>query len=288
MNYSDLHCDTLTKIADGKRDTHITKEKAAFFEKYNQCYAIFLDDTVHGITALEKAKSYYQFYKDNKVLFSGKNAEPILTLENAVSLGGNLDNISFWKQCGIRACTLTWNGKNELGSGSSFPNGEGLTDFGKKAVTEFENAGIAVDVSHLNEAGFNDVLRTAQKPFIASHSNCYSLCSHPRNLKDYQIKEIINAGGLIGICFYKLFLGNGNVFDLIFNHVCHVIELGGENNVCFGSDFDGAKPEKKLDSIEKVKNLYDYFRSKGFDDNLCDKIFYRNADYFFNNVLHIN
>ena len=288
MNYFDLHCDTLTEFADGKRTSHITKEKAAVFEKYKQCYAIFLDDGVHGNPAFEKAKLYYRFYKENWNLFKGINTEPMLTLENAVSLGGNLDNIGFWKRCGVRACTLTWNGKNELGFGSSFPNGDGLTDFGKKAVSALENAEIIVDVSHLNEAGFNDVLRTAEKPFIASHSNCYSLCSHPRNLKDYQIKEIISSGGLVGICYYKLFLGNGYIFDLIFNHVCHVIRLGGENNVCFGSDFDGAEMEKELDSIEKVKNLYDYFRGKGFDDELCEKIFYRNADNFFNNVLHIN
>lgn len=288
MNYFDLHCDTLTRIANGSGDTHITKAKAAVFEKYKQCYAIFLDDTVHGEAAFEKAKAYYLFFKENKDLFKTTNSEPLLTLENAVSLGGKLDNVQFWKQCGVKACTLTWNGKNELGSGVDFPNDDGLTPFGKEALAELEKAKIIVDVSHLDEAGFNDVSRLAKRPFIASHSNCYSLCPHPRNLKDSQIREIIKAGGLIGICFYKLFLGKGNTFEAVFNHVCHIIELGGENNVCFGSDFDGAKMEKELDSVEKTAMLYEYFKSKGFDEPICKKIFFANANVFFNNVLHIN
>ena len=93
-------------------------------------------------------------------------------------------------------------------------------------------------------------------------------------------------GGVMGICFYPDFLGRGDTFELIYAHIYHALELGGENRICFGSDFDGAKMSKELNSLEKAESLYTFLSKKGFDDELLAKIFYKNGENFFNNVLH--
>jgi len=145
---------------------------------------------------------------------------------------------------------------------------------------------VLCDVSHLNRKGFFDCLNLSKEPIIATHSNCKKLCSHPRNLDDEQLKALFSSGGLLGLCYYPLFLGAGDVFELIYEHIYHALELGGENQIGFGSDFDGAEMDKKLDSLEKVNDLRLFLSGKGFDDELLEKIFYKNCDNFFNNVLH--
>ena len=146
-----------------------------------------------------------------------------------------------------------------------------------------EKAEIFIDVSHLSEKSFYDVASFAASPLIASHSNCFSLVPHKRNLKDEQIKLIIKSGGLIGLCFHAPFLlcdGFGS-FEMLYRNINHVLSLGGEDAVCFGSDFDGGKPEKVLGSLQRVKNLYAYLVGRGLQKELLEKIFYKNAEKVF-------
>lgn len=286
MDYFDLHCDTVTALFSGEKSTQITPEKAANFEKYSQLFAIWMNDLVAPIAAFNKAKAVCDYYYNYIKSFGNSCFHQYLTLENGVSLGDDLNNIEYWKNRGVKAVTLTWNGANSLGYGASFQGERGLTFFGKEAVKELQNAKILVDVSHLNESGFYDCVRLARTPLVATHSNCFSLCGHRRNLKDEQIKALFDLGGIMGICFYPEFLGDGNVFELIYEHIYHALELGGEDNICFGSDFDGAKMNTELNSIEKVDKIYNYLSQKGFEKTLLEKIFYKNAQNFFNNVLH--
>lgn len=286
MDYFDLHCDTITALYSGQKDTHITPKKAACYNKYSQMFAIWMNDSETAQTAFEKAKNVASYYSEYIKTYKNAFFQPFLTLENGVGLGDDLNNIEFWKNTGIKAVTLTWNGDNSLGFGAFSGNESGLTTFGKNVVIELQKSGILVDISHLNERGFYDCLRLAKAPIIATHSNCFSLCDSKRNLKDDQIRELFSLGGIMGICFYPEFLGRGDIFELIYEHIYHALELGGENSVCFGSDFDGAKMNGALDSIEKVKSVYMYLSQKGFDKSLLEKIFYKNAGIFFNNVLH--
>lgn len=286
MNYFDLHCDTVTEACLGRADTQITPEKAAAFEKYSQLFAIWTDDSLTPQEAFLKAKAVSDFYLEYIGSFKNAYFQPFLTLENGNSLGDDLNNVEFWKSKGVCAVTLTWNGANSLGFGSSFQSTEGLTRFGRDAVKELQRAGILVDVSHLNECGFYDCARLSKAPIIATHSNCFSVCPHSRNLKDEQIKTLFSLGGVMGICFYPEFLGRGDVFELIYEHIYHALELGGENRICFGSDFDGGEMSRMLDSVEKVKSLYDFLAGKGFGGELLSKIFFKNGENFFNNVLH--
>lgn len=207
-----------------------------------------------------------------------------LTLENAASFGGCLENIALWKKRGIVASTLTWNSDNSLGGGV---NGiKGLTSYGKAAIREMEKSKMTVDVSHLNEKTFYDFLSVCHKPFIASHSNCFTVCSHKRNLRDWQLRELIVAGGIVGLNFYPLFLG-GNVFEKLYENICHILQLGGENNIALGSDFDGAKMLPSLNKDSKVSDLYSFLIKKGMEKSILEKIFFKNAENFFNNVLQV-
>lgn len=284
MKYFDLHCDTVTAMADGNTDTAVSLKKTTSFERYSQAFAIWLDDSVSAEAAFEKACGYYRYYKEHILFSSNSRFTPFLTLENAVSFGNDINNIAFWRERCVKTVTLTWNGANSLGFGCGFPCESGLTAFGKEALSEMNRQGIIADVSHLNRQGFYDCLSLSKLPVIASHSNCQALCFHERNLDDKQLKALFSSGGLLGICFYPLFLGTGNVFELLYEHIYHALLLGGEKSVCFGSDFDGAKMARGLDSLEKVTQLWSYLSEKGFGNELLEKIFYDNAHSFFQTV----
>ncbi len=292
MNYFDLHCDTISKAYEEGLSLESSKlevnlKNITMFEKYNQCFALFINDKFKSFEAERRAEELYGFYLSRKSDFEKqKNLKPILTIENCECFNERLENIELWESRKTAMATLTWNGENSLGFGSGVRSG-GLKPFGFKALGEMEERGIVVDVSHLNEDGFRDVCKKAKRAFVASHSNCFSLRQHNRNLKDYQIKEIIFRGGLIGICFYPPFLGNGNVYKLVYEHIKHILSLGGEDVIAFGSDFDGARMNKKLCKIEQVKNLYNFLLKKGFEKELLEKIFFKNSEKFFNNILQL-
>ncbi len=283
MNYIDLHCDTVSRAyKEGKSlfdgDLQINALKAKNIEKYEQCFALWLSDELRGEAAFSLCLKMLNYYENQMkpIIDIGTNISAHLSIENAISLGGNLDNIACFKSKGVEIMSLTWNGENELASGVYAKSG--LKPLGRDAVREAENCGMIIDVSHLNEKGFRDMCKIASKPFIATHSNCYDICPHKRNLKKWQVKEIIDRGGIIGLNFYPTFLGRGSVFERIRDNIEYIISLGGEDCIAFGSDFDGAEMSPDLDGIDKVADLYSYLLSCGFGEELLDKIFYSNAE----------
>ncbi len=287
MIYSDLHCDTVTRCFERRESIlsatgHINSFKSKQLSEHRQCFALFVPDSKRGSTAFSYLEKLVAFYETEREKLVNTNIIPILTVENAAALGGDCNNVDFLYQKGVKMLTLTWNGENELAYGSSCNEG-GLKDFGRQVISEMEKKGIAVDVSHLNEESFYDVAAYTRGPLIASHSNCYSLLPHRRNLKDEQIRLIVESGGLIGLCFHAPFLsvrGMSN-FEMLYRNIFHVLSLGGEDVLCFGSDFDGGKPVSELSSLQKVKNLYGYLKGRGLGERLLEKIFYRNAERLF-------
>ena len=174
--------------------------------------------------------------------------------------------------------TLTWNGENEIGSGNVTDHG--LSDFGKEAVRELERAGILVDVSHLNDRGFADLLEIAQKPFAASHSNARAVCGHRRNLADEQIKELADRGCLIGLNYCHAFLrddGQPAGPEDLWRHVERFMELGAEGVLALGSDADGADLPGWLDGPEKFAGLYQLLLERGLSQSQAEGILWRNA-----------
>lgn len=281
MKFFDLHCDTITECYLKNKslktnDLDISLEKADCFEKWNQVFAIWMPDEYRGEEAVCYYEKVYDKFKEECADVEGA----ILAVEGGSALGGKLENVEKLYRDGVKIITLTWNKENELASGCFSEKDEGLTDFGKEAVKEMVKHGIVPDVSHLGEKGFYDLCETTDFPFIASHSDVYELNPHPRNLKDEQIKAIIERKGLIGLNFYNKFLGEGNSVQRLLDNAKHIILLGGEDVVCLGSDFDGCTINEEIKGIDKMPSLYDAFYSY-FGRSLADRIFFENADGYF-------
>jgi len=146
---------------------------------------------------------------------------------------------------------LTWNGRNELADGvGERETGGGLTRLGREAVGEMDRLGMAVDVSHLSEAGFWDVISLAQRPPLASHANCAALCAHPRNLDDRQIRALSEKGGIVCLTFCPSFVDPEHATrERLIDHIVHAASLAGAQAVGLGSDFDGIE-----DTIPGLEN----------------------------------
>lgn len=305
VNFFDLHCDTLSKALNEDKklyenNFHISLKRAQKYENYIECFAVWIPDEFRGEAATDLFNRAYK-----KLIFEQKNNEDnflickdatdieelvnsrctigaILTVEGGAVLGGKLENVKYLRDKGVRIMTLTWNGTCEVGDGVGVPSAGGLSEFGRKAVKEMEKCGIIVDVSHASEKMFYDVCEISEKPFIATHSNSKKMCSHRRNLTDEQFKIISGRGGIVGINFCKDFLSDKNFpnLDDIIKHVDHFLELGGENTIAFGSDFDGCDVPNEIAGIEYIENLYEYFLKKNYNQNVVDKMFFDNAYKF--------
>lgn len=302
----DLHCDTLTAFTAPGRCQNTLDDPCAALSlsrlprsvRWCQCFAIFVPD---GLTP-EEASAYYRRHQQSFVrqmaCFApraapcrtasdieaawdqGKTAA-LLTVENGAALAGDLGRVDALAQDGVRMMTLTWNGENQIGSGHV--SDHGLTSFGKALIPRMEGVGILVDVSHLNDRGFDDLLEVARKPFVASHSNARAVCPHKRNLTDGQIRELAARRCLIGLNYYVNFLREDGCPTLedLFAHVDHFLTLGAEECLALGSDFDGADLPAWLNGPEKAAGLYGEFLKRGYAPALCDKIFFGNALSFF-------
>ena len=163
-----------------------------------------------------------------------------------------------------------------------------MSEFGKAAVREMEKENILVDVSHLNDPGFADLLEVATKPFVATHSNARALCSHERNLTDDMIREMVRRDCLIGLNYFVKFLrddGDVKSLDDLYRHAMHFFELGARKNLALGSDFDGSVLPECLNTPAKVASFYEYLLSRGVSQEDADGVFYRNAQAFFHKNL---
>ncbi|MCG9129203.1 dipeptidase [Candidatus Poribacteria bacterium] len=169
----------------------------------------------------------------------------ILAIENSEGIERSLNILRSVYCLGVRSIGLTHNPNTWASTGNDEgETGGGLTKFGIELVKEMNSLGILVDVSHISERGFWDVLDTSTKPIIASHSNCKTLCDHPRNLSNEQLKAITANNGVIGITFVPGFITedgwkNPPPFRKLMNHIEYAIDVAGIDHVGIGSDFDG-------------------------------------------------
>lgn len=306
MYLFDLHCDTLYKSVTNNiplDDSQMDVQPFCFNNNSHilQCYAIWLPDDLSEEIA---EQSFFRACKtlrsecnrlgiiladDNSNIINLYNLNrnsAIFTVENASALNNKLENIRRFSELGVRIMTLTWNGSNSVGDGADIINPVGLTDFGRKAVAEMEKYSIVVDVSHASDKLFYDVAETATRPFIATHSNSRTITSHRRNLTDEQFEIIKNAGGIVGLNFYKGFLSDApedaNMYDIL-RHTEQFLSLGGENTVCIGSDFDGCDLPKDINGSSSMDEIYEMFLKHNYKESVIKKIFYENALKFFEN-----
>ena len=301
--FVDLHCDTLLTMqqrgcALENAPGHIDLKKLVNGGALLQCFAAF-------IPAHDCAEKYnirengWDFFLRQAALFdqmagmypdrlaparsmadiernrAAGIVSALLTVEDGACVEGKLERLQTMADLGVRLITLTWNYENCFG----FPNSpdpalhrKGLKDFGLEALAELDRLGVVVDVSHLSEGGFWDVVRENKKPFVASHSCARALCDHSRNLTDAQLRALGDAGGVCGVNFYSKFLRENADHTAnadILRHMEYIADHAGIEAVALGSDFDG---------IDCTLEMEDYSGLARLEEQIADRFGYDNAE----------
>ena len=212
----------------------------------------------------------------------------VLHIEGAEAIDTNFEVLDVLYAAGLRSLGPVWSRPNAFGEGvpfrcpSSPDTGPGLTEAGKALIAACNRLKILIDLSHLNERGFWDVADLSNAPLVATHSNAHAISPHSRNLTDKQLAAIKESKGLVGVNFAVSFLrpdggrDKNTPLDLIVQHVEHMLEHVGEDNVGFGSDFDGAQMPAELGDAAGLQKLVQALRKRGYQQKLIEKLCYRN------------
>ena len=300
----DLHCDTMSKLAERGRtsllrendlNVDIAKLQAGNFAA--QFFALFVDmaKTNNPLEyCLQMVDRFHLELADNRqsIRLATNQAELVanqaegkisafLTIEEGGVLKGELANLRNFHRLGVRLLTLTWNYPNEIGFPNALPEcrDKGLTEFGREVVAEMNRLGMLVDVSHLSDQGFFDVAETSVRPFVASHSNARTITGHARNLTDEMIRVLAEKGGVTGLTFARSFLADpprSHVEDIV-RHAKHIRQVGGIDVIAIGSDFDGTKPPLEVADSSQIGKLTEGLSAAGFSSGEIEKICYGHA-----------
>ena len=212
----------------------------------------------------------------------------VMGLEGAEAIDPGLSSLEEWYARGLRVLGPVWSRSNAFGHGvpfdfpSSPDTGPGLTRAGTALVARCHALGIAVDLSHLNEAGFWDVARLDEAPLVASHSACHALSPSARNLTDAQLRAVAASDGVVGVVFAVRFLREDGLGDpsmplsTLVAHVRHAVEVAGIDHVGFGSDFDGAEMPSALSDVSRLPALVDALRADGFTEDELERLCWSN------------
>ena len=309
MNWKvfDLHCDTVMALIDRnlesgrmllRNEGHIDLERAAALDGYAQCFAIFTCPS-HGewfgcpvTEVFERAYGNFcrELDRNSDRIAQARSPEEIrqndargkmsaiFTLEGPAGIDYDPARLEELYRRGLRMSTLGWNEQNVL-CGSN-QTGGGLTDLGREYVRECQRLGILVDVSHLSEQGFWDIMEMTEAPVIATHSNARAVCNQPRNLTDEMYRAICQTGGTAGINLYSEFLGDGEVeLDQVVRHISHFLELDPSGtHLSLGGDLDGCSDlPRGFTGIDCYNALGDRLVESGLDQDTVQRIFWTNA-----------
>ena len=306
MNLIDMHCDTLGKF-EWEPGRHLREndfcidlmkmKKAGSLAQFFACfiYAKKFQDGDMWEQSYEAALKMIavgkkEFADNADMIVLATNYDEImankaagkmsalLTVEEGGVLNGKMEHLEELHRQGVRLITLTWNWENCIG----FPNSpdaelmkKGLKPFGFEVVERMNELGMIIDVSHLSDGGFWDVLQTSKKPFVASHSNARALCGHQRNLTDDMIRAMAEKGGVAGVNFYPCFVHSSAKItaENLADHVEYMYKKGGEDFVAMGTDFDGfGDGESTITHIGQMDEVYAAIKKRGFSDRQMDKI----------------
>lgn len=299
----DAHCDTISRCwreYEGlDRNTGmISLERTAGFCRYCQFFALWTAEGYTGYPvggdAVERAyHALLRCFKDQmarnranivqcrtaqeaeRAHCQGK-AAAFLAVEGAELLGCDPARLEEAAAEGVAAINLTWNHANALSGAHADQPERGLSAAGRLFVEKMEQLHILVDVSHLSEAGFWDVAEIARRPILASHSNAKSVCDHTRNLTDRQITAIIKNQGVIGLNFYRSFVGGSQDLNAVRAHLDHILALGGVECAALGGDWDGCDTIEDLPAIDSLPRLYEHLLRHGYKETVIQGLFYNN------------
>lgn len=321
LNVVDMHCDTILELR-GKRkqgkpaslrqnEGHIDLLRLKDSGYLLQNFALFVykgydedpwEQAMDLLSVYEEEMALNQdlivpvyCYADIEKNTNAGKMSAMLTVEEGAACKGELSKLHTLYEKGVRMMSLTWNYPNELAYPNLYADKEdddintpdtenGLTETGRIFVEEMERIGMIVDVSHLSDAGFYDVLSCTKKPFVASHSDARSICPCVRNLTDDMIRALAERGGVMGMNFAAEFLiqlpagvHNPGTIDDIVKHAKHIVNVGGIDVLGLGSDFDGIATHEELVGAQGMEKLYDRLLKNGFTSAQVDKIFSGNV-----------
>ena len=302
----DLHCDTSLALMGRNMDEagslrknslHIDLERASKLPGYCQCFAcfttphmqewaktspvvVFERELVTIQRELDKNKDLIKLayspkqIKDN--LSAGKMSA-VLTIEGPAGFGFDPALLEDLYKIGFRITSLGWNEKNPL-TGSHVTGGA-LTDLGKEYVREAQRLGMLIDVSHISDEGFWDIIKITQAPVIATHSNSRAVCDVSRNLTDDMFRAICETGGVAGFNQCDAFVGENPDLDTACDHILHFMELDpGCNHIALGGDLDGCdKLPRGFDGIQNYPTFAERLMARGIGEDMMMNIFWNNA-----------
>ena len=307
MNFPvfDLHCDTsLALLGKSLREAgslrnnnyHIDLERAKTLPGYAQCFACFTtpmmekwhDVPVADIFEREMVSVLREVEKNKDIIAQAYSADDvrrnlekgmmsaILTIEGPAGFDFDGALLQDLYNVGFRITTLGWNEQNVL-TGSNTTGG-GLTDLGRAFVREAQRLGMIIDVSHISDEGFWDIIKITEKPIIASHSNSRAVCGHSRNLTDDMFRAICETGGVAGFNQCAPFVGENPDLDTVCDHIFHFLELDPDgDHIALGGDLDGCDelPEGFQD-ISSYPAMAEKLLQRGAGEKLVRKIFWEN------------
>lgn len=299
----DAHCDTISRCwreyeGLASNSGMVSLERTAGFRRYCQFFALWTAEGYTGYPpggdSVERAyHALLRCFQDQMARNADKivlcrtadeaeqaNAQgrvaAFLSVEGGELLGCDPERLAQAAKDGVRAINLTWNHANDLSGSHADQPGRGLSQSGRRFVETMEDLNILVDVSHLSEAGFWDVVEMARRPILASHSNIKSVWDHTRNLTDGQITAIIKNQGVIGLNFYEGFVGGSRDLDMVRAHLDRLLELGGEHCAALGGDWDGCDVIADLPAIDSLPRLYEHLLRHGYRETVVQDLFYNN------------
>ena len=304
MDLFDLHCDTATELYDdggtlASSARQISLNTISSFEKYAQVFAVF---SKPGLT---DDACYDRFFRVKDHFFSSNGVKPtisrlgiesderikcILSVEDARLLSSDINRLDALYDSGVRVITPLWAGVTCIGG--SFDTDAGLSDFGKLVINRSLELGIIPDISHASVRSADEIMSIAEEfsaPVIASHSDSFKICPHPRNIDDGAAKRVKNSGGVIGICLHAPHLSDKSPdCETVFRHIDHLVSVTDEDTVCLGCDFDGTSElPYPINCQRDLYALVDTLYSHGYGNDHIRKLFYENAFGFFRKNLGV-
>ena len=292
MRLADLHADTPSRMFRKQKSfddasLHIALPHLSYLEGYTQFFAFFSDEDKVDSELYEdffKMRENFLVTLEKSKSDLPKNSRFFFTVEDARLLAGKEERLDTLYDHGVRILTPLWRGITHIGGAfdTDFP----LTSFGKKALTRACRLGMLLDISHASLPSADDILEISASsgvPPLATHSNAYGVCPHPRNLCDRHLAAVRNAGGLIGISFAPQHLSTAATATVndVLRHIDYYLANGCEHVLALGCDFDGidATP-RRLESIACLPRLVKALRKHGVKENTIKNLCYRNAERF--------
>lgn len=237
----------------------------------------------------------------------------LIGVEGGHMINSSLGVLRSLYELGGRYLTLTHSKDTPWAGSSGSDSNAGLSEFGREVVAEMNQLGMMVDVSHVSDQTFWDVIDTSTAPVIASHSSARALASSARNMTDEMIRATADKGGVVHINYYNAFLdddyverrsawraaNSGNAetkalleaigrtsLDTLLNHFEHVIKVGGIESAGLGSDFDGVDGElpEGVEDISMLRNIVAGLTGRGYSSGDLDKILGENSLRVFREV----